>query len=43
VEKKGSTAETLQYYTQKLVDVLWPTISQHPEQWFQFADLEVKR
>lgn len=42
VEKKGSTAETLQYYTQKLVNVLWPTISQHPEQWFQFADLEVK-
>lgn len=39
IEKKGSTAETLQFYTQKLVDVLWPTISKHPEQWFQFSDL----
>ncbi|MDZ4789346.1 MAG: lysophospholipid acyltransferase family protein [Blastochloris sp.] len=42
VEKKGTTAETLQFYTQHLVDVLWPTINQYPEQWFQFASLEVK-
>lgn len=43
IEEKGTTAETLQFYTQELVDVLWPTISRHPEQWFQFSDLWVKR
>ena len=41
IERRGSAAETLQYYTQVLVDALLPTISAYPEQWFQFASLEV--
>jgi len=39
MERRGTSAETLQYYTQILVDVLWPTIAEYPEQWFQFAPL----
>lgn len=41
IERRGSSAETLQYYTQVLVDALLPTITAHPEQWFQFAPLRV--
>jgi lauroyl/myristoyl acyltransferase len=41
IERRVTPAETLQYYTQVLVDVLLPTITQHPEQWFQFAPLDV--
>jgi lauroyl/myristoyl acyltransferase len=40
IERRGSSAETLQYYTQVLVDALLPIISAHPEQWFQFAPLQ---
>jgi KDO2-lipid IV(A) lauroyltransferase len=40
VERRGSSSETLEYYTQVLVDALWPTIAAHPEQWFQFAPLQ---
>jgi lauroyl/myristoyl acyltransferase len=43
IERRGSSAETLQYYTQVLVDALLPIITAHPEQWFQFASLEVSR
>ena len=35
------SAEMLQHYTQVLVDALLPTITDHPEQWFQFAPLDV--
>ena len=41
IERRESPAETLQYYTQVLVDALLPTISAYPEQWFQFAPLQV--
>ncbi|SDU05031.1 KDO2-lipid IV(A) lauroyltransferase [Verrucomicrobium sp. GAS474] len=40
VERRGSSAETLRHYTQVLADALLPTLSRHPEQWFQFASLE---
>ncbi len=40
IERRGSSAETLQHYTQLLVDALLPIISAHPEQWFQFAPLQ---
>jgi KDO2-lipid IV(A) lauroyltransferase len=39
LEKRGTSAETLQYYTQIVVDALLPTLQKHPEQWFQFAPL----
>ena len=42
VEKRGTAAETLQYYTQVVVDALLPTLKKHPEQWFQFAPLYEK-
>jgi lauroyl/myristoyl acyltransferase len=35
----GTSAETLQAYTQVLVDALLPAITAHPDQWFQFAPL----
>jgi lauroyl/myristoyl acyltransferase len=41
LDRRANPAETLQHYTQVLVDVLLPTITQHPEQWFQFAPLDV--
>ena len=40
IERLSTPAETLQHYTQVLVDALLPTITAHPEQWFQFAPLE---
>ena len=39
IERRGSSTETLEYYTQVLVDALLPTIAENPEQWFQFAPL----
>ena len=42
VERRGSAAETLQYYTQVVVDALLPTLQANPEQWFQFAPLDGK-
>jgi len=41
IERSGKSAEMLQHYTQVLVDALVPTITAHPEQWFQFAPLDV--
>ncbi len=40
VTRKETIPETLEYYTQKLMDVLWPAIYEHPDQWFQFSDLK---
>jgi lauroyl/myristoyl acyltransferase len=42
IERRGTSAETLQYYTQVLVDALLPTITAYPEQWFQFAPLQAE-
>ena len=42
VERRGTSAETLQYYTQAVVDALLPTLKKYPEQWFQFAPLDEK-
>jgi lauroyl/myristoyl acyltransferase len=41
IERTGPSAEMLQHYTQVLVDALLPTITAHPDQWFQFAPLDV--
>jgi KDO2-lipid IV(A) lauroyltransferase len=41
IERAGKSAEMLQHYTQVLVDALLPTITAHPEQWFQFAPLDL--
>ena len=41
MERRGTSAEMLQHYTQVLVDALLPTITAHPRQWFQFAPLDV--
>ena len=41
IERTAKSAEMLQHYTQVLVDALLPTITDHPEQWFQFAPLDV--
>jgi KDO2-lipid IV(A) lauroyltransferase len=43
IERRGSSAETLNYYTQVLVDAVLPAISAHPEQWFQFAPLKAEQ
>ena len=40
IERLSTPAETLQHYTQVLVDALLPTITAHPGQWFQFAPLD---
>ena len=39
VEKQGTSTQTLQHYTQLLIDQLLPTIQKNPQQWFQFASL----
>jgi KDO2-lipid IV(A) lauroyltransferase len=41
IERRGTSAEMLQHYTQVLVDALLPTITAHPRQWFQFAPLDL--
>ena len=40
VDRRGSPAETLQHYTQLLMDRLLPTLCSHAEQWFQFVPLK---
>jgi len=40
IERTAKSSEMLQRYTQELVDALLPTITAHPEQWFQFAPLD---
>jgi KDO2-lipid IV(A) lauroyltransferase len=40
IQRRGSSAETLQHYTQMLVDAVLPTIRAHASQWFQFAPLD---
>jgi lauroyl/myristoyl acyltransferase len=39
IEPRGSRAETLQFYSQQIADRLLPTLSAHPEQWYQFGSL----
>jgi lauroyl/myristoyl acyltransferase len=39
VERRGTSAETLQHYTQVVMDAILPTLQKYPEQWFQFATL----
>ncbi|MBX7157031.1 MAG: lysophospholipid acyltransferase family protein [Verrucomicrobiae bacterium] len=39
IENQGTREETIAYYTQKIADVLLPTICHHYDQWFQFVSL----
>jgi lauroyl/myristoyl acyltransferase len=39
IEPRGSRAETLQFYSQRIADILLPTLCAHPEQWYQFTPL----
>lgn len=39
IESHGSRAETLRFYSQRIADILLPTLCAHPEQWFQFTPL----
>lgn len=39
ITQRGSRAETLDFYTQKIADILLPDLCAHPEQWYQFAPL----
>jgi lauroyl/myristoyl acyltransferase len=41
IERSGKSTDMLQHYTQVLVDALLPTITAYPDQWFQFAPLDV--
>ena len=37
VEKKSNPQETLDYYSEKVVQSLWPILEKHPDQWYRFA------
>lgn len=37
VEPRGSRADTLGFYSQRIADTLAPVLCAHPEQWFQFV------
>ena len=39
IESHGTRAETLQFYSQRIADILMPTLSVYPEQWYQFTPL----
>ena len=39
IESRGSRAQTLQFYSQQIADILLPTLCAHPEQWYQFTPL----
>jgi len=39
IESRGSRAETLQFYSQRIADILLPTLCAHSEQWYQFTQL----
>jgi len=39
IESRDSRAETLQFYSQQIADILMPTLCAHPEQWYQFTPL----
>jgi len=39
IQDRGSRAETLQFYSQRIADTLLPVLCAHPEQWYQFVPL----
>jgi len=39
IESHGSRTETLQFYSQRIADILLPTLQEYPEQWYQFTPL----
>jgi KDO2-lipid IV(A) lauroyltransferase len=39
IQDRGSRAETLRFYSQRIADTLLPVLCAHPEQWYQFVPL----
>jgi lauroyl/myristoyl acyltransferase len=39
IESRGSRADTLRFYSQKIADTLLPVLLAYPEQWYQFVPL----
>jgi KDO2-lipid IV(A) lauroyltransferase len=39
IETRGSRAETLRFYSQRIADTLLPVLCADPEQWYQFVPL----
>ena len=39
IKERESAAETCRFYSQQIADILLPTLSRHPEQWYQFVPL----
>jgi lauroyl/myristoyl acyltransferase len=39
IEQRGSRAETLRFYSQRIADTFLPVLCAHPEQWYQFVPL----
>ena len=39
IEDRGSRAETLRFYSQRIADTLLPVLCAQPEQWYQFVSL----
>ena len=39
IKSRGSRAETLQFYSQQIADILIPVLCDYPEQWYQFTPL----
>jgi lauroyl/myristoyl acyltransferase len=39
IEERASRAETLEFYSQKIADILLSVVCVHPEQWYQFVPL----
>ncbi len=42
IQPRGSRAETLQYYSQRIADTFLPVLRAYPEQWYQFVPLSPK-
>jgi lauroyl/myristoyl acyltransferase len=39
LEPQGSRQETVEYYTRKMAEALAPALEKHPEQWYQFVEV----
>ncbi len=43
IEPHGSREETLQFYADRIGNLLLPTLQAYPEQWFQFTELQASK
>jgi lauroyl/myristoyl acyltransferase len=39
IQERGTRTDTLEFYTQRIADILLPVLCAHPEQWYQFVPL----